>query len=432
MRNLALHWQILIALALATIAGMLTGTDTEIFGVNFLSIYEFIGTLFINALKMLIVPLVASAMINSINNIGSASGFGRLSSRTLFYYAITMVTAVLIGLVFFNLIQPGLSDGMPIGDQLGLDARAAEVAANVKGGVGENLASVFLSIIPENIFVAAVNADMLALIFFSLVFGYFMSQVKNLPGETLRAFWEGVFDVMMRITIWIMKFAPIGVFGLVAAVVAETGLAAVVPMLVFAATVLLALAFHMFVTLPAMLYFLGRVNPLTYYRAVAPALLTAFSTASSNGTLPINIQCLEENVGVSKKVSNFVLPLGATINMDGTAIYECVAALFLIQAFGVDLSFTTQFVVAVMALLTAVGVAGVPAASLVAITIIITAVGLPAEAIGVLFVTDRILDMCRTSVNVMGDGVAGTVVARFEGEKFKVGLGDHKAAEATE
>lgn len=421
MRKLALHWQILIALALAAGAGLLTGTETELFGVSFLSIYNFVGTLFINALKMLIVPLVVSAMINSIGSIGSARGFGRLSLHTVLFYAITMVAAVFIGVLLINIINPGLSSGQPVGAQLGLDARAAQVAQNVEGGVGESLTHVLLGVVPENIVEAARNADMLALIFFSLLFGYFMTQLEGAPGETLKAFWEGVFDVMMRMTMWVMRFAPLGVFGLVAAVVADTGLSGLKPMLVFAATVLAGLAFHMFVTLPSMLFFIARVNPWRYFKAVSPALLTAFSTASSNGTLPINIACLENNVGVSKKVTNFVLPLGATVNMDGTALYECVGALFLIQAYGIDLTFGTQFVVAAMALLTAVGVAGVPAASLVAIAVIITSVGLPAEAIGVLFVTDRLLDMCRTSVNVMGDGAAATMVARLEGETgFKV------------
>lgn len=416
MFKLKLHWQILIAIALAVIAGLLTSETTELLGVQVVSIYEFLGEIFINALMMLIVPLVMAAMINSIASMGSGKGFGRMGLRTAVYYAITMISAVLIGLVVFNIVNPGLSNGLPVGDQLGLDARAAAVAQNVKGGVGEGLAQVLLGVIPENIVQAAANMDMLAIIFFSLVFGFFMTQVKGQPGEVLKAFWEGVFDVMMRVTMWVIKFAPIGVFGLVAVVVVETGLDAVKPMLVFAVSVLVALAFHMFITLPAMILFIAKVNPLRYFPAVAPALLTAFSTASSNGTLPVNMDCLENRVGVSKRTSNFVLPLGATVNMDGTALYECMAALFLVQAFGIDLTFTMQFVVAVMALLTAVGVAGVPSASLVAIAIIVTAVGLPVESIGVLFVTDRILDMCRTSLNVMGDGVCATVVARLEGE----------------
>lgn len=421
MRTFALHWQILIALVLAAGAGLFTDTQTRLFGVSLLGSYEFIGTLFINALKMLIVPLVVAAMVTSIGSIGSARGFGRLSLRTLLFYLTTTAAAVCVGVLLINLISPGLAGGQPVGAQLGLDASAAQIAQNVKGGVGEGLTKMLLGVVPENIIEAARTADMLALIFFSLVFGYFMNQLEGFPGTTLKAFWEGVFDVMMRMTMWVMRFAPLGVFGLVAEVVVETGLAGIQPLLIFAATVLAALAFHMFITLPALLYFAGRVNPWRYFKAVSPALLTAFSTASSNGTLPVNIACLENNVGVSKKIANFVLPMGATLNMDGTALYECVGALFLVQAYGIDLTFGTQVLVAVMALLTAVGVAGIPAASLVAIAVIITSVGLPAESIGVLFVTDRLLDMCRTSVNVMGDGAVATLVARWEGEaQFKV------------
>ena len=417
MSRFPLHWQIFAALVLAAAAGLLSGTRAELLGVPLVSMYGFIGTLFINALKMLIVPLVMAAMITSIATIGSAQNFGRLSLRTLAFYMVTTAAAVLIGVLLINVVAPGLAGGQPVGAQLGLDAQAAQVAQQVDARVGERFSDVLLGVVPENIIEAARRADMLALIFFSLVFGYFMNQLEGAPGDTLRAFWEGVFDVMLRMTMWVMRFAPLGVFGLVAEVVAKTGLGGIQPLLVFAATVLAALAFHMFVTLPALLIVLARVNPWRYFKAVSPALLTAFSTASSNGTLPVNMTCLENNVGVSKKISNFVLPLGATVNMDGTALYECVGALFLIQAYGIDLTVGTQVLVAGMALLTAVGVAGVPAASLVAIAIIITAAGLPAEAIGVLFVTDRLLDMCRTSVNVMGDGAVATLVARWEGQR---------------
>ncbi|HEX6930347.1 MAG TPA: dicarboxylate/amino acid:cation symporter, partial [Gammaproteobacteria bacterium] len=342
MKKIALHWQILIALVLAAVAGLLTDVDTAVFGVSIFQAYDFIGTLFINALKMLIVPLVASAMIHGISNIGTARGLGRLGGRTVLYYLITMVTAVIVAVVLVNLVNPGLENGQPVGHQLGLDARAADVAEHVKGGVGGGLASVALSAVPDNIVQAAADNEMLALIFFSILFAYFMLHIKSSNAEVLRSFWEGVFEVMMLMTTWVMKFAPIGVFGLVAEVVTETGLEAAKPLAVFAITVLAALAFHALVTLPLMLRFIARVNPWRYLQAVSPALLTAFSTASSNATLPINMECVEKNVGVSNRTTSFVLPMGATINMDGTALYECAAALFLIQAYGVDLSLGTQ------------------------------------------------------------------------------------------
>ncbi|HID48635.1 MAG TPA: dicarboxylate/amino acid:cation symporter, partial [Chromatiales bacterium] len=225
---------------------------------------------------------------------------------------------------------------------------------------------------------------------------------------------------MMQITEFIMKFAPLGVFGLVAKVIAgmrSEQLADLATSLgSFFLTVLLALAVHAFVTLPILLKLVGRVRPLRQYAAMAPALLTAFSTASSSATLPLTMDCVEKNAGVSNRTSSFVLPLGATVNMDGTALYECVAAMFIAQAYGLELSFPTQFVIVLVALLTSVGVAGIPAASLVAITIILGAIGLPLEALGLILAVDRILDMFRTSVNVFSDSCGAVIIARREGE----------------
>jgi Na+/H+-dicarboxylate symporter len=230
-------------------------------------------------------------------------------------------------------------------------------------------------------------------------------------------FWQGLADTMMLITMWIMRFAPYGVFALVAETVASTGFAAFRPMLWFFFTVMLALAVHTFIALPLALKLVGGVSPRAHFRAMAPAMLTAFSTASSSATLPLSMECLEKKAGVSKRTTSFVLPLGATINMDGTALYECVAAIFLAQAYGLELSFATQFTVVLIALLTSIGVAGIPAASLVAITVILTAIGLPIEAIGLLLVTDRVLDMCRTAVNIFSDSCGAVLIARSEGEE---------------
>ena len=232
----------------------------------------------------------------------------------------------------------------------------------------------------------------------------------------LTGFWQGMSDTMMALTMWIMKFAPIGVFGLVAKTVADTGFSAFQPLLVFFMTVVLALAVHVFVTIPVLVMVLGKLHPRAFFTGIAPAMLTAFSTASSSATLPVTMECLQKNIGVSKRVSSFVLPLGATVNMDGTALYECVAAMFIAQAYGVELSFASQMMIVVLALMTSIGVAGIPAASLVAISIILGAVGLPMEGIGLLLVTDRILDMMRTSANVLGDCSGAVVVATLENE----------------
>jgi Na+/H+-dicarboxylate symporter len=410
MMRLALHWQILIAILLAAVAGTLTGTEASLFGVSFYATYQFLGTIFLNALKMLIVPLIFSAIIVGIGNIGKQQGFSRLGIKTLSYYLTTSLLAILTGLLFVNLIAPGTEV------QLG----AAEIQASLADKVGDkgadDIVAVFIRMIPPNIVQAAADGQMLGLIFFSLLFGYFINHIPEEFSKSQQRFWNGVYHVMMKITDLIMTFAPIGVFGLVAAVVARTGVEQFAGVGLFFITVLAALGVHMFVTMPVMLSFVARVNPLLHFRAMAPAMLTAFSTSSSSATLPITMDCVEKNAGVSNKTSSFVLPLGATVNMDGTALYECVAAIFIAQAYGLDLSFGTQFLIVMTALLTSIGVAGIPSASLVAIGIILGAIGLPLEGIGLILVVDRILDMCRTSVNVFSDSVGAVVIARSEGE----------------
>jgi len=391
-----------------------------LFGVSYVGLFKYIGAMFLNALKMIIVPLILSSIIVGMAGIGSGGNLGQLGGRTLLFYATTTLAAIMVGLVLINATAPGISDGQPVREMMALEGNVDAIASRVEGkGVGD-VAEVFLRMVPPNIVLAAAEGEMLGIIFFALLFGYFMTRVGNDLAEPLYTFWDGVFNVMMRMTEWIMKFAPIGVFGLVASVIAETGFSAATPLLIFALTVLVALAIHVFITMPLLLRFVGGVSPYKMFPAMAPAILTAFSTASSSGTLPVTMECVEQNVGVSNKVSSFVLPLGATVNMNGTALYECAAAIFLAQAYGLELSFAVQFVIVVTALLTSIGVAGVPSASLVAIAIILAAVGLPIEGIAYLLVVDRILDMARTSVNVFGDSCCAVIVARLSGEETKI------------
>ena len=333
--------------------------------------------------------------------------------------AFTSTMAILIGLFFVNLMTPGIAGGVPVGEQLNLtlDGNAvASAVASVEGRGGSDVVQIFLRMIPVNVVAAAAEGQMLGLIFFSLVFGYFMTQIPSKQSEVLLTFWRGISEIMMKITMWVMTFAPYGVFGLVAETVAATGFAAFRPMLLFFITVLLALGAHTFIALPLVLKYVAKVKPTRHFRAMAPAMLTAFSSASSSATLPLTMECVEKNAGVSERTTSFVLPLGATINMDGTALYECVAAIFLAQAYGLEISLATQFTIVLVALLTSIGVAGIPAASLVAITVILTAIGLPVEAIGLLLVTDRVLDMCRTSVNIFSDSCGAVIIAKSEKE----------------
>jgi Na+/H+-dicarboxylate symporter len=408
--RLKLHWQILIAILLAVGAGMLLPAPTAV------RAYEFVGTLFLNALRMLIVPLIMSSIISGVAGLGSGEDLGRLGLRTAGYYILSSLLAILLGLVVVNTIRPGVIDGAPAGTVLGLDATTGEVLAEVEGRGAGDIADLFLRMIPVNIVSAAANGEMLGLIFFSILFGYFVRRIPAHLGEPLTRFSNGVFETMMRITMWVMRFTPIGVFGLVAAEVAQTGFGAFRPLLAFFLTALFSLLGHALITLPLLLWLFARVNPWRHYRAMSPAMLTAFSTASSSATLPLTMECVEKNAGVSNRVTSFVLPLGATVNMDGTALYECVAALFLAQAYGLQLGAVEQFTVVFVALVTSIGVAGIPAASLVAITIILSAIGLPVEAVGLILVTDRVLDMVRTSINVFSDSCGAVIIARSEGE----------------
>ena len=415
--RLKLHWQILIALLAAVLIGSVSSPDTSFLGVTLYGLLAFIGTLFLNALKMLIVPLIMASIISGVAEMGSSGAFGRLGIKTLSYYVSTSLLAIITGLLLVNMIAPGIVDGQPAKELIGLSDDTSSIMEKIEGRGASDVAEIFLRMVPPNIIAAAANGQMLGLIFFSIVFGYFITRVDKEHGQPLRDFWRSTFTVMMAMTNWVIRFSPIGVFALVGKVVMSVGLAAFQPLLVFFFTVLSALAVHFFITMPLLLKFVGRVNPWLHYQAMLPALLTAFSTSSSSATLPITMECVEKRAGVSNQTSSFVLPLGATVNMDGTALYECVAAMFIAQAYGLELGIVTQFSIVLIALLTSIGVAGIPSASLVAITVILAAIGLPAEGVGLILAVDRILDMCRTSTNVLSDSCGAVIIARLEGEK---------------
>ncbi len=414
-----LHWQILIAILVGALVGVSSGQDAQLLGIRFYDVFSFIGELFLNALKMIIVPLISASIITGASNLGG-SNLGRLGGKTMAFYLFSSTAAILIGLLLVNALSPGLVDGKPLMSVLELDVAndSAAVAERIEGRGGSDIVDVFIRMVPPNVVAAAADGQMLGLIFFSLLFGAMIQRVEDPYRTSLVNFWQGVFRVMMEMTMLVMRFAPLGVFGLVAKTMAVTGFDVMLPLAWFFATVVLALGLHALVLLPLVLLAAGRINPLWHFQVMGPALLTAFSTASSSATLPLTIESVEKGAGVSQRTSSFVLPLGATVNMDGTALYECVAAIFLAQAYGVDLSFAQQFMIVVIALLTSIGVAGIPAASLVAISIILAAVGVPLEGIGLLMVTDRILDMLRTAVNVFSDSCCAVVVASSEGEKL--------------
>ncbi len=402
--KLKLHWQIFIALIL----GVVFAFVSRFFGFeNFvIEKVSVLGTIFLRALRMVIVPLIVSSIISGVTSIGDAQNFGRMTLKTFTYYISTSLMAILIGLIMVNLIQPG------VGSQLGLQEVPQNLQANA-GKIGDTL----LGIIPINPLAAMVRGEMLPTIFFSLLFGFFITRTPAPYQKQLTDFFQGVFEVMMRLTHFIILFTPIGVFALIAKIVAQTGTNVFLPLGSYMLTVIMGLAFHALITLPVLLYFIGGISPLKMFQAMSAALLTAFSTSSSSATLPLTMKSIEENAGASNKVSSFVLPLGATINMDGTALYECVAAIFIAQVYGIDLSFTQQFIVVLTALLASIGAAGIPMAGLVMMAIILNAVGLPLEGVGLILAVDRILDMMRTSVNVWSDSCGTAIIAHSEGEE---------------
>jgi len=409
-------WGVFLAIALAIIFGTWVGKEGNIFGVSLYAIVDVLGTIFLNALKLVVVPLVSASIITGISKMGKEGGIGWLGGKMFLFYIGTSLLAILIGLFFVNLINPGAHQTpLPIEESksISLTHLKDELAEN-QGGA---LVKVLLQIVPSNVLYAFSQGQMLGLIFFSLLFGYALSKLDSQGSTTLKNFFEGLFQTMIRVTHLIMKTLPYGVFCLVAKVFMTTGIGSLESVALFSLTVISSLAAFMLVGLPLLLRFIGKVNPWRHFKAMAPALVTAFSTSSSSATLPITMDCVEKRAGVSNRICSLVIPLGTSINMSGSALYECVAAMFVAQVYGIDLSFATQFLVVMLALITSIGVAGIPSASLVAILVILPVIGLPPEGIGLFIAVDRILDMGRTMINVFSDSCCAVLVARTEGEK---------------
>ncbi len=406
-------FKVLIAMALAVAAGWATGPTKTLLGVPYLSIYSLIGQLFLNALSLVVVPLVAASIITGTAKMGSDQSFGSLGIKTLGYFVLTTFLAILVGLVFATLIAPGLSvEPIKI---TGVEANNLQM--EMQGGIFPKIELILVKLIPGNIFAAATHGQMLGIIVFCMLFGYFATKIESKASAILLSFWQGVFQVMMQITHLVLKALPIGVFGLVAKAVAMTGFESLQSLAYFFATVLLALAFYAFGVLSFLLRFIGGVSPLTHLKAMFPALITAFSTSSSAATLPVTIECVEKGAGVSNRISSFALPLGTSINLSGSYLYVCVGVLFIAQVNGLHLSWPSLALVVFMTLISSLGSAGIPSASLISIVVILQTLGLPGDAIGSIMAVERLLDMFRTPVNVYGTSCCAVLVAKSEGEK---------------
>lgn len=402
-----MHWQILIALSGGTL-----------FGIYFpeLTIWiSWIGDLFLKLLKMVIIPLIVSSIITGIAGIGSPENLGRLGLKTIGFYMVTNLFAILLGLFLVNLIAPGT----------GADLSFAETMSTLPAA-DQSIGQLLLASIPENIFNSLATGNMLPIIFFAMVFGFFTNLTAEKHQKVIHGFFSSVFEVMMRITMSVIKLTPYGVFAIIATVISkyagdEAGLTLIFSRMgLYMFTVLTALFIHSMVTLNLVVWITARINPFKHLRNMSTPLLTAFSTSSSSATLPLTMEAVENKDGVSPRISSFTLPLGATINMNGTALYECVAVLFIAQAYGVELTVSQQIIVVLTALLAAIGSAGIPMAGLVMMAIVLKAVGLPLEGIGLILAVDRILDMFRTTINVYGDTCAAVVIAKTEGERLNL------------
>ncbi len=404
MKKIKLHWQILIALVLSVVYGYYFS--------DYVSYVTWMGNVFLRALQMIIAPLIFSSIVAGVLGLGSAQNLGRMSAKTFGYYAATSLVASIVGLFVVNIMRPG------VGADLGLTEEGVVLEAGAS-----NFADTLMNIVPTNIFQALAETDMLSIIFFAILFGFFATRVGSRYRDALDKGFNAVFEVMMRITMFVIRFAPLGVFGIVSGIVADQAHDLVnvfSRMGMYMLTVIIALSIHAFVVLPAIVRIIGKANPRKHFRAMTVPLLTAFTTSSSSATLPLAMEAVEQNSGVSKKVTSFVLPIGATVNMCGTALYECVSVLFIAQAYGIELTLLQQFIVVFTALLASIGAAGVPMAGLVVITIILSVLGMPLEGIGLILAVERILDMFRTSVNIWSDTCGAVTIAKTEGETLKV------------
>ena len=397
-----LHWQIFIGLFLGCVIGVLL-RSTPLPVEYFSPVFDLGGKVFLRLLKMVVLPLVIASLLLGVMGVGSTAELSRLGSRTMVYYIVTSLLAITTGLIFSNLISPG-----------------TKVSIEIEGMTGKSVETptsffdILLRMIPENPFgsMAAVPFDMLAVLFFIIIFGVFSLQVTKEQRKPIADFAESLNAIMLKMVEGVLVLAPYGVFCLVADLVSEVGLSIFASLGWYLVTVCLALGFHFFVIIPVIYFFIRKENPFQYMKQMSPALLTAFSSASSAATLSLTMDCSQKNKVVSRKVSSIVLPLGATVNMDGTALYEGVAVLFIAQMMGVDLALGQQFLILMTALLASVGAAGIPHAGLAMMVVILEVVCLPLEATGLILAVDRVVDMSRTAVNVWSDSVGAAVIEK--------------------
>ena len=418
MKKLALHWKILIGMGLGVLFGLLLSFVPQ--GSHFISDYiKPFGTIFINLLKLIAVPLILASLIKGVSDLKDISKLSQMGGRTIITYLITTLTAVTIGLILVNVIQPGKSISVETRNELveayATDTQAKQAAAAKQQESGPLQALV--DMVPSNIFLAASNnRNMLQVIFFALFFGIGMILLPGKKAKPVKKFFDSFNVIILKLIDLIMLAAPYGVFALLAALVVEApSLELFQALALYAITLLLGLAAMIVVYIIIVRVFTKR-KPNFFMRGIAPAQLLAFSTSSSAATLPVTMECVEDNLGVDEEVASFVLPIGATINMDGTSVYQGVAAVFIAQAFGLDLSLSAQLGIVFTATLASIGTAAVPSAGIVMLVIVLAQAGIPVAGLALIFAIDRPLDMCRTIVNVTGDAAVSMIVGKSIGK----------------
>jgi Na+/H+-dicarboxylate symporter len=402
-----LHTKIFIGLLLGVPAGLLLGPRAETI--------KPAGDLFIRLIWMIVVPLVFSSIFVGTASLGDLRKLGRIGAKTILYYLVTTSIAITIGLAVANIARPGAGLNPDVKSRL-LQSYEGEAMKDLSlAKQAPRVVDVITGIVPKNPIGSLAAGDMLQIIFFAIMLGVAATMIPAGKGKVLVDFFDALADAMTRMVHIVMKVAPLGVFVLIAAVIGQFGARILLSLLKYALVVLAGLAIQMGAIYSLSVWAFARMNPFVFLRGLRPAQLIAFSTSSSNATLPVNIQCAEENLGVPKDITSFVLPLGATINMDGTALYQGVAAVFIAQVYGIHLTLAGQLTIVLMATLSSVATAGVPSVGIITLTMVLTSLGIPVEGIALILGVDRILDMCRTVVNITGDASAAVMVAATEG-----------------
>lgn len=416
--KMSLLTKIFVGMILGIIAGLAFGGSVWTVGDAEFTLASIrpVGDLFLRLIRMVVVPLVFASLLVGTASLGDPKKLGRIGMKTVAFYLVTTALAITMGLFIANTVTPG--SGLPAETtetllaEFETGAAEATISMRQRPGTVETL----LEIVPTNPVGSLAAGDMLQIIFFALFFGVALTLIKNREkANQIIGFFEGVTDAMIIVVHMVMKLAPYAVFALIAAVIATYGVQVLGSLLIYALCVLVGLALHVLIVYSGAVWVLGGISPLTFLRGIRKAQAIAFATSTSSGTLPVTMECAEKNLGVSEEVSSFVLPLGSTVNMDGTAMYQGVATVFIAQVYMMDLSIGQQLTIVLMATLASIGAAGVPGVGIITLAMVLDQIGLPLEGIALILGVDRFLDMARTAVNITGDSAVAVVVARSEG-----------------